>query len=163
MRAMRASNATAKQRRRCFPTDISAHRQRIAVAGPGPGVDAEVAAVYGPGLTGVGGIGGGGPVVLRHREAAERCRLVEAAVGVVEGIVEIVRMIALLPVGQTLELVAGGHPPGARGGAVAQAALAALRLERSTRIQEFEQLKVYLPFALRPGTITYTYPSESNA
>jgi len=42
-------------------------------------------------------------------------------------------------------------------------ALAALRLERSTRIQEFEQLKVYLPFALRPGTITYTYPSESNA
>jgi len=42
-------------------------------------------------------------------------------------------------------------------------ALAALRLERSTRVQEFEQLKVFLPFGLRPGTITYAYPSESNA
>src|ERR1700731_3217529 len=105
----------------------SAYRQRISRIRFGDVVDAEIVAEYGPGFGGVGGVGGGSPVVLGDDEAGEHWSLVNGLRGGLQyvSLVEEGGVIVLHAVGEALHFVAVGHSPSAGGGTVSEAALTA--------------------------------------
>jgi hypothetical protein len=93
----------------------SSHRQRVPGVGFGNVIHAEVAAENGPGLAGIGSIGGGGPIVLLEGdEVGENRRLINRVVKVQICVVKKVGVIVHRSVGQALHFVPVGHSPAAR-------------------------------------------------